>query len=142
MSTLPLKRIHGLDILRAVAIILVLYCHGISFIYNSLPSTFANYTFFTSGHFGVDIFFVLSGFLIGNIILKQINQWIESPKHIFDFVKKRWLRTLPNYFFVLLIYYLLFGSTEYFLANNKPFWSYFQLLKMSSLQLCSRKCLI
>ncbi len=53
---------------------------------------------------GVELFFVLSGFLIGTIILK-----IYSENHSFtgsqmlDFWKRRWLRTLPNYYLVLFL---------------------------------------
>lgn len=64
IEQLPLKkkRILGLDLMRAVAIILVLFHHGFTlfeFPFIPIPD-------------GVDIFFVLSGFLIGGILIKTI----------------------------------------------------------------------
>ena len=52
---------------------------------------------------GVSIFFVLSGFLIGGIILKIIRTSDFTIKDIVNFWIRRWLRTIPNYFFILLI---------------------------------------
>jgi peptidoglycan/LPS O-acetylase OafA/YrhL len=53
---------------------------------------------------GVDLFFVLSGFLIGTILIRtsyasEIPWW----RRLLDFWQRRWLRTLPNYYFFLLI---------------------------------------
>lgn len=53
---------------------------------------------------GVELFFVLSGFLIGQILLKILH---SKPRLSFadlnSFWKRRWLRTLPNYYLFLLI---------------------------------------
>ena len=57
---------------------------------------------------GVDLFFVLSGFLIGGILLRMLEaQDIPWHKRLLDFWQRRWLRTLPNYFLFLLINILL-----------------------------------
>lgn len=55
------------------------------------------------GAVGVDLFFVLSGFLIGGILLKQIDQKRTKFSHLIIFWKRRWWRTLPNYFLMLLV---------------------------------------
>ncbi len=55
------------------------------------------------GFWGVEIFFVLSGFLIGKILLNGYLKDDYTCKTVFYFLKRRWFRTLPNYFFVLLI---------------------------------------
>ena len=46
---------------------------------------------------------MLSGYLIGGIILRQLNEGKTGFKDLFKFWKRRWLRTLPNYFLVLII---------------------------------------
>ncbi len=51
---------------------------------------------------GVTIFFVLSGFLIGGILLKLANHTDFSLKDLRGFWVRRWFRTLPNYYIVLL----------------------------------------
>lgn len=54
---------------------------------------------------GVDMFFVLSGFLIGRILLKHENSNKKGNllKNTMTFYKRRWFRTLPNYFLFLAI---------------------------------------
>ncbi|MCH4551170.1 acyltransferase [Aestuariibaculum sp. L182] len=59
------------------------------------------------GTIGVDLFFVLSGFLIGGIILKQIDLGKTSWNDFLYFWIRRWFRTLPNYFLVLALNVLL-----------------------------------
>ncbi len=93
------KRIFGLDVLRAVAVGIVVYEHG-NFILEKASPTLASITVVD----GVDIFFVLSGFLIGGILLRNM---AKEEKIGFSFVKhflvRRWFRTLPNYFLFLLL---------------------------------------
>jgi peptidoglycan/LPS O-acetylase OafA/YrhL len=52
---------------------------------------------------GVGIFFVLSGFLIGNILLRHFTKEGFSTGSVFDFWIRRWLRTLPNYLLILCL---------------------------------------
>jgi len=99
-------RINGLDTLRAIAIILVLMIHYEIFV--SQESTFG--FFGKIGWAGVDLFFVLSGYLIGNQIFSSIvSQCRFSLK---TFYYRRLLRTLPNYLFVLCLYFLIPGFRE------------------------------
>ena len=77
-------------------------------IYPHLPCFFINYTYWTSGFFGVEMFFVLSGFLIGNILVRIYDQEQKlNFSLIVDFWKRRWFRTLPNYYLTLIIFILL-----------------------------------
>ncbi len=94
------NRVFGLDLLRAIAILLVLFIHGFDpFLAEYFPNL--RLLIFMDG---VDLFFVLSGFLIGSILLKQfINITNYNPKIIFSFWKRRWMRTLPNYYFILFL---------------------------------------
>jgi peptidoglycan/LPS O-acetylase OafA/YrhL len=89
------NRVYGLDILRALAISTVVFMHG--FHYISTPSII--YDFVPDG---VLIFFVLSGFLIGGILLRTVNKNFTF-KSLTHFWFRRWFRTLPAYFFVLII---------------------------------------
>ena len=94
-------RVFGLDILRAVAILLVLYSHR-----NLISATdrIHQHFIYLCGFWGVELFFVLSGFLIGAqlIALSEKNAGI---KDYLSFWKKRWARTLPLYFIVLGLYW-------------------------------------
>ncbi len=52
-----------------------------------------------SGTFGVEIFFVLSGYLVGRILLALAPTWADWRR----FMIRRWLRTLPLYYVALAI---------------------------------------
>lgn len=98
------KRIFGLDLLRAIAIILVVLGHG-KFILND--TFLAGFPYFNLID-GVDIFFVLSGFLIGGILLRDISEKKQfKSSDLLRFWKRRWFRTLPNYYLILGANYLV-----------------------------------
>ena len=63
---------------------------------------------------GVEIFFAISGFLIGKIVYRLIQKEDFSFQDVREFWKRRWFRTLPNYYLVLLInillWYLIYGK--------------------------------
>lgn len=94
-------RLAGLDTLRALAIALVLMSHYNGFV--SHAPTFG--TVGSIGWAGVDLFFVLSGYLIGNQLLAVAARG-ERPE-LPTFFARRLLRTLPNYYAVLAVYLLL-----------------------------------
>ncbi len=115
MNSTQLKRVFGLDFIRTVAISLVVLSHCTYLLFQE--STHGVVIAIRGlGAVGVDLFFVLSGFLIGGIMLKQINLDRTSYSDLFVFWKRRWLRTLPNYFLVLLINVLLL----IYLGNQLP----------------------
>ena len=87
----------GLDVLRAVAVGCVLLAHGALFHTDSLPG--ARYVLITCGVLGVEIFFALSGFLVG----RQLLGVAAGEASAWRFVQRRWWRTLPNYYLFLAI---------------------------------------
>ena len=94
-------RLAGLDTLRALAIALVLMSHYQGFV--SHAPTFG--IMGKIGWAGVDLFFVLSGYLIGNQLLAPAAR--GDHLNLKTFFARRLLRTLPNYYAVLAVYLLL-----------------------------------
>ena len=86
-------RIIGLDIFRTIAIILVVYNHSCLLNSNLIPINID----------GVSIFFVLSGFLIGKILLGIITDTSFTKWDLINFWIRRWFRTLPNYFLIVTL---------------------------------------
>lgn len=64
---------------------------------------------------GVAFFFVLSGFLIGGILIRQMAKEPFTFSKAKNFVIRRWFRTLPNYF-IVLIFLVVFS---YFFDEKK-----------------------
>lgn len=111
------NRLYGLDHLRALAIILVFFFHYQFPIFGH-PEWVSRFDKF--GWAGVDLFFVLSGFLISSQLFSQIKQ----GKHIAlkDFFLKRFFRILPAYWIVVAIYFCfpLFREHE----GLPPIWKF------------------
>lgn len=94
-------RIFGLDVLRAMAICTVLHQHGYFFFDQLVDRELWHAPVLVDG---VTLFFVLSGFLIGRILFKeQAKGRLRNGSDLLRFWKRRWWRTLPAYFLVLLI---------------------------------------
>lgn len=75
-----------IDGLRALAVLPVIFFH-------------AGFQYFQGGFVGVDVFFVISGYLITKIILKDIKQKKFS---LINFYKRRARRILPALYFIVL----------------------------------------
>ncbi|MTI32372.1 acyltransferase family protein [Xanthovirga aplysinae] len=101
-----MKYIKQLDSLRAIAVILVIISHWFSetHILNHLPN----------GKIGVDMFFVLSGFLITSILFQNRNNLNASKGEILrTFYARRTLRIFPIYYltiFILLVFHKYTGT--------------------------------
>ena len=130
------QRVYGLDVFRSIAILLVVITHGSAILQNTILENFPWIRLID----GVDLFFVLSGFLIGSLLLKTLNTSEKFKfNEILTFWKRRWLRTLPLYYLFLLINWLLVNYTVidgdikqynvsfiFFLHNfSSPFYGFF-----------------
>src|ERR1700722_2581781 len=99
------RRIPELDGVRGIAILCVIYWH---YFCNPAVRNFDPFVLFLRriGVFswgGVDLFFVLSGFLLGGILLANK----ESPNLFRAFYVRRCLRIFPLYFLWLFLFVLL-----------------------------------
>ncbi len=102
------KHYPELDGLRGVAILMVIAFHY-----------FPNVYLFKFGWAGVDLFFVLSGFLISSRLVPYIN----DKGIILQFYRNRLLRIIPLYFLFLIVFFLVwffFASKETLFHN--PFY--------------------
>jgi peptidoglycan/LPS O-acetylase OafA/YrhL len=110
------NRLPGLDLLRAIAVVWVMLFH--SFLVGGLGPTWSWLSRF--GWMGVDLFFVLSGFLIGTQVLAPL---AKGEKLSFsDFYLRRAFRILPAYLAVLLLYLLWPGFRE--APGLEPWWKF------------------
>ncbi|HVO63990.1 MAG TPA: acyltransferase, partial [Terriglobales bacterium] len=93
------SRIPELDGFRAIAIWMVMLMHAVNaFPY---PKSINRMFYFVIGHgwLGVDLFFVLSGFLITGILLDAKGK----PGYFKTFYARRFFRIMPLYFTVVAV---------------------------------------
>jgi peptidoglycan/LPS O-acetylase OafA/YrhL len=108
----------ALDGLRGLAIVLVLCCHNLRFI-----------PYFNLGWVGVDLFFVLSGFLITDILLKTK----DNKSFLSNFYIRRILKIFPLYYGALLLFFLIAPFLQnlqiqynYYHSNQAMSWFHLQ----------------
>lgn len=94
----PAKRVYGLDIIRSTAILIVIYQHG-----TPIWPDWAQKIYGIVKVDGVTIFFVLSGFLIGRILIEVLENKSETFSSLIYFWCRRWFRTLPIYYIILSV---------------------------------------
>ena len=112
-----------LDGLRAIAVLWVILLHSLIYVservttdhkllYVCSRSNSVIYLWFIScGELGVDVFFVLSGFLIGYILLKDCQDF-EGQIDYKDFFRNRFFRIWPILFVYCCIYTII-SQTPY-----------------------------
>ena len=114
MSSLKIERIKyrkDINVLRAISVVSVVLYH-------------ADIEIFKGGWLGVDIFFVISGYLITNIIFSEIQNKNFSLK---SFYIRRLRRIFPALYFMLLVTI----PFSYILLNPKSLIEYLNNLKFS-----------
>lgn len=93
-------RVFGLDLLRAAAILMVICAHAFGVLYPHFGPALG--LLGHGGFYGVELFFVLSGFLIGQILIRQ-GAGLDRAENVAIFYVRRWFRTLPLFFLFLLV---------------------------------------
>ena len=116
-SHLHKKYIPALDGLRGIAVIMVILFHF-----------FTDVPLFRYGWSGVNLFFVLSGFLITDILLRTRRQ----HNYYIHFIIRRCLRIFPLYFLVIIMFFIaalflypLKGQFDYYMMH--PFYVWLDL---------------
>lgn len=112
-TSVPRNYYPALDGIRGVAILLVVFFHNFGFL-----------NYFVFGWLGVDLFFVLSGFLITDILLSTVGK----DGFLKNFYVKRILRIFPLYYSFLILTILIFPhfsvneNLQYYVINQWWFW--------------------
>lgn len=120
----PTKRIFGLDLLRVLSIAMVL-CSHTSLIYPPSSSLLSK-AVDLCGFFGVELFFVMSGFLIGGIIFRQFIRKDYGFSTMAVFLYRRLMRILPNYYLIVLVNMAIWLGLGYSLAQTWKYFFFFQ----------------
>lgn len=120
------QRLTALDGLRGVAILLVMgfhyFYHLESFYYKSTlypyGETFSNVLIFKYGYMGVELFFIISGFVIA--------MTLESSKSLLDFAIRRFVRIWPALIVSAVVtFFLLNWSDAAFALTRRQYWPNF-----------------
>src|ERR1700676_1165017 len=119
------RRLPELDGLRGIAILLVLVWHFTGMLCDPSQGLvqYIAWRIAIIGQTGVDLFFVLSGFLIIGILIDNR----ESPNYFTTFYIRRALRILPPYLILLAGFWLCVseagGRLPYYFDRQLPLWS-------------------
>ena len=115
------ERLPGLDLLRSIAIVWVMLFH--SFVVGGLGPSWEWLSRY--GWMGVDLFFVLSGFLIGVQVMRSIKE--KACLSFRDFYLRRAFRILPAYWVVLALYTIWPAFRE--APGMEPAWKFFAFVQ-------------
>jgi peptidoglycan/LPS O-acetylase OafA/YrhL len=111
-----MTKLPSLNGLRAISILTVVLFHLIHFNTATVQETLFRIPIF-NGRLGVNMFFVISGFLITYLLLKEENKFgVISLK---DFYVRRTLRIFPAYYFLLSVYWLLQRSRLIYISPQE-----------------------
>lgn len=123
------EKLYGLDHLRALAIILVLMYHYRAFKHPGWIDTVGKF-----GWTGVDLFFVLSGFLISGQLFREVDK--NGNISFRTFFTKRFFRIIPPYLFTLFLYF----SFPFFREREalSPFWKFITFTQNYGLDVINR----
>jgi peptidoglycan/LPS O-acetylase OafA/YrhL len=116
-------RLTSLDGIRALSILWVIAFHTVWYLgfyistsdYSTIVRSGPVHRFFLEGYYGVDMFFVLSGFLISTMLIKDIQS--NDRISLRAFYIRRFFRIVPVYVFMLLVNAVLLKM------NNQNIWA-------------------
>lgn len=111
----PSPKLYGLDHLRALAITLVFFYHYRIFAHPAWVDSSASFSWT-----GVDLFFVLSGYLIAGQLFKQLAD--KNTIAVKEFFIKRFFRIIPPYLVIVALYFCIpvFREKE----SLPPLWKF------------------
>ena len=105
------QRLPGLDIVRSLAIVLVVVAHAALLAAPAISFSLRSQLLYLGGYTGVELFFALSGFLIVGGLLRQLDtRPVLDGRAVMAFWQRRWWRTLPNYAVFLCLNATLFAA--------------------------------
>ena len=104
-----LKVFPNLDLFRALSIVLVMLHHS------PIPNDILKIVM-KNGNHGVSIFFIISGFLISTLLIREKERGSINIK---NFLIRRGLRIYPLYYTVLLAYYIAINYFGFFSQSNQ-----------------------
>lgn len=123
-QSLAFRKNDALQILRAVAALLVVYAHSIDLVEaHQHPRQIHFYYLENFGACGVDIFFAISGFILATVILRTRP---ETPRKALDFLTRRYTRILPIYW-ILSLFPLILAAGHRSLTSDRVLNSYLLL---------------
>lgn len=124
----PSSNFSVIDGFRALSMMMILVFHSFTIFVVMNPNLELN-TIIEEGGYAwswvwnsdksVDVFFVISGFLITGILLRQIDKL--GHIRMGNFYGRRFLRLSPVYYFVILLYWLLLGHLDN--SNTHNLWT-------------------
>ena len=97
------ERLHAADFLRGVAALIVVFWHY-KFFFAATPASVMLYPFYNNGQIAVDLFFVISGFILMHVYHDKIYKYSEFREYMI----KRVARLYPLHVISLMITALLF----------------------------------
>ena len=96
---------YNIQALRGIASLLVFFAHLVSFKSGIMPDWAVYYGYYLFGPSGVDIFFVISGFVVTLVAFKDAEN--KAPcKPVLSFIIKRIIRIYPVYWLVLMVAFI------------------------------------
>lgn len=108
-----MKKNESIQILRAVAALLVVHLHCIFTVnFYAVPRQIHVYNIASFGACGVDIFFAISGFILSTVAMKPRPAQPHLPNRALDFLIRRFIRIFPIYW-VFSLFFVVVGIKQH-----------------------------
>ena len=102
MGTLKMGRLHSLDVVKGIAIIMVILCHSLQR-FKELPEIFGYFSF---GQFGCSLFFMVSGYTVA-VSCNKYCPSIQNWSGIRQYYSSRYISIAPCYYLMMLVTFVL-----------------------------------